>query len=178
MLKLAGMGGNNEAGQTEPEGVMVVSTGNDEELSERMPLPKIGADGQPDPADMQKLQQAMASKEKMSQNLSKQSAGNSTQPETSKPSNPTTPTSSEVPKNVPEEQEVDEAKDERYHANTTPEEHVMPVQVQTKGGNGDVAGREKKMTPNGYQFGDNPQAMKESMSLKLIKEYETIKVKK
>jgi len=71
-----------------------------------------------------------------------------------------------------------EAKDERYHANTTPEEHVMPVQVQTKGGNGDVAGREKKMTPNGYQFGDNPHAMKESMSLKLIKEYENIKVKK
>jgi hypothetical protein len=71
-----------------------------------------------------------------------------------------------------------EAKDERYHANTTPDEHVMPVQAQTKGGDGDVAGKEKKMTPRGYQFGDNPQAMKESMSLKLIKEYETIKVKK
>ena len=77
-----------------------------------------------------------------------------------------------------DEEEVAEEKDERYHANTTPEEHVMPVQVQTKGGNGDVAGREKKMTPNGYQFGDNPHAMKESMSLKLIKEYENIKVKK
>jgi hypothetical protein len=77
-----------------------------------------------------------------------------------------------------DEEEVDEAKDERYHANTTPEERVMPVQAQIKGGDGDVAGKEKKMTPNGYQFGDNPQAMKESMSLKLIKEYETIKVKK
>jgi len=76
------------------------------------------------------------------------------------------------------EEEVEEAKDERYHASTTPDEHVMPVQAQTKGGDGDVAGKEKKMTPNGYQFGDNPQAMKESMSLKLIKEYETIKVKK
>ena len=75
-------------------------------------------------------------------------------------------------------QEVEEEKDERYHASTTPDEHVMPVQVQTKGGDGDVAGQEKKMTPNGYQFGDNPQAMKESMSLKLIKEYEAIKVKK
>jgi hypothetical protein len=75
-------------------------------------------------------------------------------------------------------EEVEEAKDERYHASTTPDEHVMPVQAQTKGGDGDVAGKEKKMTPNGYQFGDNPQAMKESMSLKLIKEYETIKVKK
>ena len=77
-----------------------------------------------------------------------------------------------------DEEEVAEEKDERYHASTTPEEHVMPVQVQTKGGNGDVAGQEKKMTPNGYQFGDNPRAMKESMSLKLIKEYEAIKVKK
>ena len=77
-----------------------------------------------------------------------------------------------------DEEEVDEAKDSRYEASTTPEEHVMPVQVQTKGGDGDVAGREKKMTPHGYQFGDNPQAMKESMSLKLIKEYEAIKVKK
>jgi hypothetical protein len=182
MLKLAGMGGG-EMSQEQPEGVMVVSTDDDEELNERMPLPKIGADGQPDPADMQKLQQAIASKEKMSQELSKQSAGNSAKPE---PSNSTTPTPSEVPTSgiqqksadIPEEQEVDEAKDERYHANTTPEEHVMPVQAQTKGGDGDVAGKEKKMTPHGYQFGDNPQAMKESMSLKLIKEYEDIKVKK
>ena len=77
-----------------------------------------------------------------------------------------------------QDQEVDEAKDERYHANTTPEEHVMPTQTLTKGGDGDVAGEEKKMSKHGYQFGDNPKAMKESMSLKLIKEYEGIKVKK
>ena len=179
MLKLAGMGGGEEShAHTGPEGVMVVSAGDDEEeLSERMPLPKIGADGQPDPADMQKLQQARTNREQMSLELSKQHALNTAKPETLKPSTPTAPVSQGVPTNVPEE-EVDEAKDERYHANTTPEEHVMPVQVQTKGGNGDVAGREKKMTPHGYQFGDNPQAMKESMSLKLIKEYEAIKVKK
>jgi hypothetical protein len=179
MLKLAGMGGGEEShAHTEPEGVMVVSAGDDEEeLSERMPLPKIGADGQPDPADMQKLQQARTNREQMSLELSKQHALNTAKPETLKPSTPAAPVSQGVPTNVPEE-EVDEAKDERYHANTTPEEHVMPVQVQTKGGNGDVAGREKKMTPHGYQFGDNPQAMKESMSLKLIKEYEAIKVKK
>ena len=182
MLKLAGMAGGDMP-QEKPEGVMVVSTGDDEELSERMPLPKIGADGQPDPADMQKLQQAMTSRQQQSQELTKQNALNTAKPETS---NPATQASSEAPPpglpqktvDVPEEQEVDEAKDERYHASTTPEEHVMSVQVQTKGGNGDVAGKEKKMTPNGYQFGDNPQAMKESMSLKLIKEYETIKVKK
>ncbi len=76
------------------------------------------------------------------------------------------------------EEEVDEEKDERYHANTTPEEHVMPTQVQTKGGDGDVAGQEKKMSKHGYQFGDNPQAMRESATLKLMREYEAIKVKK
>lgn len=74
------------------------------------------------------------------------------------------------------EEEVDE--DSRYAANTTPKERVMPIQSQTKGGDGDVAGREKKMTPNGYQFGDNPRAMRENASLKLMKEYESIKVKK
>ena len=180
MLKLAGMGGDGEMSHEQPKGVMVVSRGDDEEeLSERMPLPRIGADGQFDPGDMQKLQQARANREQMSLELSKQHALSIAKPETLKPSTstPAAPVSQEVPTNVPEE-EVDEAKDERYHANTTPEEHVMPVQVQTKGGDGDVAGREKKMTPHGYQFGDNPQAMKESMSLKLIKEYEAIKVKK
>ena len=39
-------------------------------------------------------------------------------------------------------------------------------------------GREKKMEKHGYKFSDNPLAMHESMSLKLIKEYEGIKVKK
>ena len=76
------------------------------------------------------------------------------------------------------DEEVEEAKDPRYHANTTPEEHVYPEQTMTKGGDGDVAGREKRMHKHGYQFGDNPMAMKESMSLKLMKEYEGIKIKK
>jgi len=82
------------------------------------------------------------------------------------------------------EAEVDEEKDPRYQANTSPEEHVMPVQALTKGGNGDVAGKEKAMTPNGYQFGDNPRAMKESIQgldnfgLDMMKEYESIKIKK
>ena len=76
------------------------------------------------------------------------------------------------------EEEVDETKDPRYHANTTPEEHVYPEQVLTRGGNGEVAGRNKQMHKDGYQFGDNPMAMKESMGLKFMKEYEGIKVKK
>jgi hypothetical protein len=67
---------------------------DDEDLNERMPLPKIGADGQPDPADMQKLQQATTSREKMSQELSSQSAGNSAKPDTSKPTTPNAPDTS------------------------------------------------------------------------------------
>jgi hypothetical protein len=76
------------------------------------------------------------------------------------------------------DEEVDETKDPRYHANTEPEEHVYPEQVLTRGGDGDVAGRNKQMHKDGYQFGDNPMAMKESMGLKFMKEYEGIKVKK
>ena len=82
------------------------------------------------------------------------------------------------------EAEVDEEKDPRYQANTSPEEHVMPVQALTKGGDGDVAGKEKAMTPNGYQFGDNPRAMREAIQgldnfgHAMMKEYESIKIKK
>lgn len=75
-----------------------------------------------------------------------------------------------------QEQEMEEEKDPRYHASTTPDEQVSPVQAQTKGGNGDVAGQEKKMKPGGYQFGDNNHAMQESA--RLMKEYNSIKVKK
>jgi hypothetical protein len=72
-------------------------------------------------------------------------------------------------------EKMSEEKDDRYEANTTPEEEVLPVQTQLKGGNGEVAGKEKKMTPHGYKFADNPLAMNESMTLKLMKEYESIK---
>jgi hypothetical protein len=72
-------------------------------------------------------------------------------------------------------EKMSEEKDDRYEANTTPEEEVLPVQTQLKGGDGEVAGKEKKMTPHGYKFADNPMAMSESMTLKLMKEYESIK---
>jgi ribosome-associated protein YbcJ (S4-like RNA binding protein) len=72
-------------------------------------------------------------------------------------------------------EKMSEEKDDRYEANTTPEEEVLPVQSQLKGGDGEVAGKEKKMTPHGYKFADNPLAMNESMTLKLMKEYESIK---
>src|SRR6056300_54375 len=80
---------------------------------------------------------------------------------------------------------VEEEKDPRYQASTTPEEEVMPVQVQTKGGNGEVAGKEKAMHKDGAaRFSDNPLAMKESMDdlgnmgRDLMKQYNSIKVQK
>jgi hypothetical protein len=83
------------------------------------------------------------------------------------------------------EQPVEEEKDPRYEANTTPEEEVMPVQVQIKGGNGEVAGMEKAMHKDGAaRFSDNPLAMKESiddmseMGRDLMKAYESIKIQK
>jgi hypothetical protein len=127
MLKLAGMGGGEDAHseepQPEPVGVAVVTTSDDEESEEQ-----FGADDE--------------------EGGEENKDGN--------------------------DEEVDEEKDERYHASTTPDEQVAPVQAQTKGGDGDVAGQEKKMTKHGYQFGDNPQAMRESA--KLMREYESIKV--
>jgi hypothetical protein len=76
------------------------------------------------------------------------------------------------------EEEVDETKDPRYHANTTPEEHVYPEQTLTKGGDGEVAGREKQMRPTKPTWKNGDNAMSESMGLKFMKEYEGIKVKK
>ncbi len=75
-----------------------------------------------------------------------------------------------------EEEEVDE--DSRYEASTTPEEEVMPTQALTKGGDGDVAGQEKKMNPTKPTWKNGDNAMSESISLKLMKEYESIKIKK
>ena len=73
-----------------------------------------------------------------------------------------------------DEEEVDE--DARYEANATPEEHVYPTQKLTKGGDGDFG--EKKMHGDKptWKNGDNP--MSESISLKMMKEYEGIKIKK
>ena len=51
---------------------------------------------------------------------------------------------------------------------------MFGTDVQLKGGNGDVAGQEKKMRKHGYQFGDNPLAMKETVA----RDYESIKVRK
>jgi len=76
------------------------------------------------------------------------------------------------------EEAMEEEKDPRYQASTTPDEQVAPVQALTKGGNGDVAGQEKVMKPGGYQFGDNNLAMQESLSAQLMKEYNSIKIKK
>ena len=187
MLKLAGMGGNHEADRTEPEGVLVVSTDDDEEVEENLEV-------RANPAGASSIEQAKKIGAQFPQqngkepNLAYKIGEEDVEENLKVVPNPSTASSADqakklgsmMPAPAGEKDPIatKEAKDERYHANTTPDEHVMPVQAQTKGGDGDVAGKEKKMTPRGYQFGDNPQAMKESMSLKLIKEYETIKVKK
>jgi hypothetical protein len=76
---------------------------------------------------------------------------------------------------------MEEAKDERYHASTTPEEDIIPLETQLQGGDGEVAGKTKKMNKHGSaRFSDNPLATKdieESISLSFIKEYEGIKIK-
>jgi hypothetical protein len=183
--------GNGMMGQHEQEGRMNVSTNMSSDGTKSV---TITADGDSAAELMQMLKLAGMGNGEMSQEQPKgvMVVSNDDEEEVEENlkvvPNPSTATSVDQAKKLgsmmpapPGEKDpiaTKEAKDEHYHANTTPDEHVMPVQVQTKGGDGDVAGREKKMTPNGYQFGDNPHAMKESMSLKLIKEYENIKVKK
>ncbi len=57
----------------------------------------------------------------------------------------------------------------------------VPLETQLQGGDGEVAGKTKKMNKHGSaRFSDNPLAAKdieESISLSLMKEYESIKVK-
>ena len=67
----------------------------------------------------------------------------------------------------------------------TPDEEVMSVDVLTKGGDGEVAGKEKRMHGDKPTFknGDNPLAENEfnpveAMGRRLMKQYEAIKVAK
>lgn len=60
----------------------------------------------------------------------------------------------------------------------TPDPEVMPIQRLTKGGDGEVAGKEKQMTRGGYKFSDNPLAMEDNIfSGRFLNEYESIKAK-
>ncbi|NBR25109.1 MAG: hypothetical protein EBU08_15310, partial [Micrococcales bacterium] len=158
MLKLAGMQGGDVHSQQEPAGVMVVSTGDEDEVEENLEI-------RANPAGASSAEQAKAIGAQSPQQGGKEP---------------------NYAYKIGEE-EVEEAKDERYHASTTPDEQVSSVQAQTKGGNGDVAGQEKRMRKGGYQFGDNNLAMKdvyegidglEVMGRKLYKEYQSIKVQK
>lgn len=157
MLKLAGMQGGDAQSQQEPVGVMVVSNDEDE-VEENLEI-------RANPAGASSAEQAKAIGAQSPQQGGKEP---------------------NYAYKIGEE-EVEEAKDERYHASTTPDEQVSSVQAQTKGGNGDVAGQEKRMRKGGYQFGDNNLAMKdvyegidglEAMGRKLYKEYQSIKVQK
>lgn len=62
----------------------------EEEISERLPLPAVGPDGQSDPAGVQKVQQAAANKQQQSLELTKQAALAAAKPETLKPSTSST----------------------------------------------------------------------------------------
>jgi hypothetical protein len=79
-----------------------------------------------------------------------------------------------------------EDKDSRYEANTTPQERLFKTQDLVKGGDGDVAGREKNANSHDNSpigdirpISDKGQKIKtESVAMSLMKEYESIKVKK
>ena len=79
-----------------------------------------------------------------------------------------------------------EDKDSRYEANTTPQERLFKTQDLVKGGDGDVAGREKNTSSHDNSpigdirpISDKGQKIKtESVAMSLMKEYESIKVKK
>jgi len=66
-------------------------------------------------------------------------------------------------------------------ANTT-EPEVMPANVMLKGGDGEVAGKEKKMSKNGAaRFSDNPMESAdplESLGRRLMQAYNSIKIQK
>jgi hypothetical protein len=71
---------------------------------------------------------------------------------------------------------------EPAHFDNTPEEEVMDAEVMLRGGDGEVAGKEKKMSKNGAaRFSDNPMEAVdplEAMGRKLMKQYEAIKIQK
>lgn len=62
----------------------------EEEISERMPVPGVGPDGQSDPAGVQKVNQALANRQQQSLELTKQSALAAAKPETLSPSSTST----------------------------------------------------------------------------------------
>lgn len=73
------------------------------------------------------------------------------------------------------EEEMEEAVPGEMVGNGT-DPQVMPVQALTKGGDGEVAGKEKQMHPHGYKFSDNPLAMENKLGGRFLKEYESIKL--
>ena len=85
----------------------------------------------------------------------------------------------------PQQEEAIE-EDSRYEASTTSDEHYYPTDTLTKGGDGEVAGKEKAMSKDGAaRFSDNPLAVKEeafdplsALSDKLKSAYESIKIQK
>lgn len=77
---------------------------------------------------------------------------------------------------VASEEEMEEEHVPGHLVGNGTEPQVMPVQSLTKGGDGEVAGKEKQMYPNGYKFSDNPMAMENKLGGRFLKEYESIKL--
>ncbi len=77
---------------------------------------------------------------------------------------------------VASEEEMEEEHVPGHLVGNGTEPQVMPVQSLTKGGDGEVAGKEKQMHPHGYKFSDNPLAMENKLGGRFLKEYESIKL--
>lgn len=164
MLKLAGMGNGAPEAQEEPAGVATVEIGaNDEtevpEEYEATPSPSYGEEE--------------VDEDEMEEGNAFGKAVRDAKADGVQPGEKVEVGGKEYPV---KEEEIEE--DSRYEASTTPEEEVMPTQTLTKGGDGDVAGQEKKMNPNKPTWKNGDNAMSESISLKLMKEYESIKITK
>jgi hypothetical protein len=78
-----------------------------------------------------------------------------------------------------DDKEMEEEHVPGHLADNKPRTQQMSVQKQIRGGDGDVAGQQKHMYKSGSaRFSDNPMAVSEnSFSGRLLKEYESIKIK-
>lgn len=77
---------------------------------------------------------------------------------------------------VASEEEMEEEHVPGHLVGNGTEPRVMSVQTLTKGGDGEVAGKEKQMHPHGYKFSDNPLSMENKLGGRFLKEYESIKL--
>ena len=164
MLKLAGMPGAGAPEAVEPEGTATVEVGANSETEQPEEYEATPSPSYDDEEDME-------------EGNAFGKAVRDAKADGVQPGEKVNVGGKEYPvKEEDDEEEVDE--DARYQASTTPEEEVMPTQALTKGGDGEVAGKEKQMNPTKPTWKNGDNAMSESISMKLMKEYESILVRK